>query len=110
MGGLVIGVGPGAKKSSLPCGRAVRPGSLGSLPEEGLSQGEQVRLSGAARGQLTKSRHPSPSPWGKTTSGEDGPGQRSSEGALLVGTHCAFQIGAGVLLAPPGRKALGPNS
>lgn len=27
-----------------------------------------------------------------------------------MGTHCASPHGAGVLLAPPGRKALGPNS
>lgn len=65
MGGLIIGVGPGARRSSLPWGRAARPGSLGSPPEEGLTQGAQVRLSGAARGQYAKSRHPAPSPLGK---------------------------------------------
>lgn len=65
MGGLIIGAGPGARRSNLPWGRAARPGSVGSLPEEGLSQGAQVRLSGAARGQYTKSRRRSPRPLGK---------------------------------------------
>lgn len=115
VGGLITGMGPGARGSNLPWGHAARDGSLGSLPGEGLSQGAQVCLSRAALGQSTKCGSPSPSPPGNDHLRRGRVGRAESIGSAGHGHRRRgcwenWRRESESFSAPPGRNALGPNS